>query len=141
MKKLLVFFIIFCLVFTSIAVSSYGASTKVKVNVSLESIECVENNHVGNEWVYSCTVNKKSLDEGDDMDVETTSTGKITIVCTAEEEDKYPDTGSKTLTIPVKNLKAGQNKSYTAKVTVTENRGRYSGNTAVWEFTFKVERK
>lgn len=141
MKKVLVFFIVLCFVFSSLVFTPYGASTKVKVNINLVSIELIENNHVGNEWSHSCTVNKKNLDAGDSLDVETTSTGKITIVCKAEEDDKIPDIGSKTLTIPVNKLTTGEAKEYTVKVTVTENRGRYYGNTAVWEFTFEVERK
>lgn len=115
-------------------------SSKVKVSVELRSIECVENNHVGNEWGFGCTVNKKELAEGDSIEVSTTSSGKLTIVAEAAEYDKYPDIGAKTLTIPVKSLKGNESNTYTVTVRVVENRGRYSGNTAAWKFTFAVKR-
>ena len=121
---------------------AYGAkSSKVKVTVELQSIECVQNNHVGNEWGFGSTVNKKELSEGDTIEISTTSTGKITIISIAEEQDKYPDYGSKTLAVSVSKLKANKDTTYTSNVTVTENRGRYSGNTAVWKFTYVVKRK
>lgn len=121
--------------------TSAAASSKVKVAVKLESVECVENNHVGNEWEYSCTVNKKELKEGDTVEITAASSGKIKIVAEATENDKYPDNGTKTLTIPVSKLKKDKNSTYTCNVTVTEDRGRYAGNTAVWKFTFNVKRK
>ncbi len=120
----------------------YGAkSSKVKVIVELQSIECVQNNHVGNEWGFGSTVNKKELSEGDSIEISTTSKGKITIISIAEEQDKYPDYGDNTLTVSVSKLKANKDTTYTSNVTVTENRGRYSGNTAVWKFTYVVKRK
>lgn len=140
MKKAIIIFISLLLIFSILSNVSFAASTKVKVSVNLKSIECVKNNHVGNEWGFGCTVNKMSLDEEDTIEIETTSNGKITIVCRATEDDSIPDTGSKTLTIPVSKLKAGESKTYTSQVTVKENRGRYSGNTAVWKFTFDVKR-
>lgn len=127
----------------AICTGSIGAasSAKVKADVKLESIECVENNHVGKEWAFACTVNKKALKEGDTLEITTASSSKIKIVAEATENDKYPDNGTKTLTIPVSKLKQNKNSTYTCNVTVTEDRGRYSGNTAVWKFTFLVKRK
>lgn len=79
--------------------------------------------------------------EGDTIEITTTSSGKITIVSIAEEDDSIPDVGTKTLSIPVSKLKSNKDTTYTSLVTVTENRGRYSGNTAVWKFTFVVKKK
>ncbi len=139
-KKIIGFFLILCIIISCNLFTVGAATPKVKVTVKLDSIECVENNHVGNEWSFGCTVNKKELAKGDSISVSTTSTGKITIVSSVEEEDKIPDIGSKTLSIPVSKLKAKKDTTYTSQVTVTENRGRYSGNKAIWKFTYIVKR-
>jgi hypothetical protein len=143
MKRKLISVVLLAAFLTSVYLGniSVAAASKVKVDVKLESVECVENNHVGNEWEYSCTANKKELKEGDTIQITTTSSGKIKIVAEATENDKYPDTGTKTLTIPVSKLKKDKNSAYTCNVTVIEDRGRYAGNTAVWKFTFNVKRK
>jgi len=140
-RRIISFFLILCMMVTlNILPSGAAGTSKVKITVKLQSIDLVENNHVGNEWVFGCKVNKKALQEGDSIVINTTSTGKITIVSTAEEIDSVPDTGSKTLTVSVGKLKAGKNNTYTSLVTVTENRGRYSGNKAVWKFTYGIKR-
>ncbi|MFD1907107.1 hypothetical protein ACFTAO_19955 [Paenibacillus rhizoplanae] len=56
----------------------------------------------------------------------------------AQEQDKIPDDGSANTSIKVSALKDTQNKSLT--VTVVENRGRYSGNSASWKFVFKIDK-
>lgn len=141
-KKILSILLVIAITIPCFTGIAYGAkSSKVKVTVELQSIECVQNDHVGNEWGFGATVNKKELTEGDSIEISTTSTGKIAIVSMAEEQDKYPDYGSKTLTVSVSKLKANKDTTYTSNVTVTENRGRYSGNKAVWKFTYVVTRK
>lgn len=141
-KKILSALLVIALTISCFTGLAYGASSsKVKVTVQLQSIECVQNNHVGNEWGFGSMVNKKELSEGDSIEISTTLTGKLTIVSIAEEQDKYPDYGSKTLSVSVSKLKANKDTTYTSNVTVTENRGRYSGNSAVWKFTYVVKRK
>jgi len=61
----------------------------------------------------------------------------LTIIAYAYESDSVPDMGSGRITIPVSELKKGKN-TYTVEVTVRENRGRYSGNTAKWQFTINI---
>lgn len=140
-KRIISLFLIVCmLVNLNILPSSAAGTSKVKVAVKLQAIDLVENNHVGNEWVFECKVNKKDLQEGDSLIINTTSTGKITIVSTAEEIDSVPDIGSKTLTVSVGKLKANKSNTYTSLVTVTENRGRYSGKKAVWKFTYSIKK-
>ncbi len=139
-KRVISFFLILCIIISCNLFTTAAATSKVKVTVKLDSIECVENNHVGNEWSFGCTVNKKELAKGDSISVSTTSTGKITIVSSVKEEDKIPDIGSKNLSIPVSKLKTKNDTTYTSQVTVTENRGRYSGNKAIWKFTYVVKK-
>ncbi|MGO4376626.1 hypothetical protein AB4Z21_38890, partial [Paenibacillus sp. MCAF20] len=56
----------------------------------------------------------------------------------AEEQDKIPESGTATLSVKAANVTKTISKSL--KVTVTENRGRYSGNSADWKFTFKIQK-
>lgn len=55
------FISIFTFSFNTFAYNS--AAEKVKIKAKLNSIELVYNDHVGNEWGYSATVNKKSIEE------------------------------------------------------------------------------
>ncbi|WP_199621445.1 hypothetical protein [Paenibacillus alkalitolerans] len=46
---------------------------------------------------------------------------------------------TKEISVKVSSIKKSMGKSLS--VTVKENRGRYSGNTAEWKFTFKIEKE
>ncbi len=139
-KRYISFLLIIVLILPFFTSGVYSASN-TKVKVTLQSVACIENNHVGNEWGYGATVNKKSIYEGQTVEISTSPNGKISIVSTAEEDDSYPDYGSKTLTVSVSKLKANTSTKYTSNVTVVENRGRYSGNSAVWKFTYVIKKK
>lgn len=90
---------------------------------------------MGNDWGTSATVDGEELSWGDTITFEKAST--IKIKCVAEEYDKIPDVGSATLKIKLSDADEGD-QEYTQEVTVRENRGRYSGNTATWVFKFGV---
>lgn len=116
-----------------------GASSKTKVEVTFVRAELVDNDHVGNEWVVAGFVNGKSISEGERMTFTVKSTSSITLKAVAEEQDKIPDKGTKSKTIKVSSLSKKSTESELV-VTVTENRGRYSGNTAEWKFIFAVKK-
>ncbi len=139
-KRFISFLLIIILILPFFTTGAYSAGN-IKVKVTLQSVVCIENNHVGNEWGYGATVNKKTIYEGQTVEISTTSNGKITIVSTAQEDDSYPDYGSKALTVSVSKLKSNTSSKYTSNVTVVENRGRYSGNSAVWKFTYVFKKK
>lgn len=131
-----------CLVIVTFALTvqplSAAASKTVKVKVTLVSVELVENNHVGNEWYTEGLINGKSIQEGESVTLNLKSTGSITLKALAEEQDSIPDEGSKSATIKVSSI--GKSLSKSLKVVVTENRGRYSGNTAEWAFVYKIQK-
>lgn len=108
-----------------------GASKTL--HIKLVDAVMVSNDHVGNEWSYDAQIAGNSVAIGDSIAVK--STAKVKLFATAVEDDKYPDVGSKSLTI-----KPGTSvgKQFVLNVQVVENRGRYSGNCAVWAFTFEV---
>ncbi|WP_151733069.1 hypothetical protein [Paenibacillus tengchongensis] len=124
--------------YTSAAGKAASAKT-VKVQVTLVSAELVENNHVGNEWYTEATVNGTAIEEDSPMTLDVKTTGSIELQATAEEQDKIPESDTASVSVKVADLSKPVTKA--VKLTVTENRGRYSGNTAEWKFTFKVQKK
>ncbi|MNB80626.1 hypothetical protein D3C75_273920 [compost metagenome] len=130
------------LLLSSLAVpSAYtsAAAKNVKVKVTLVSMELTENNHVGNEWYTAAYVNGKEIEEGSSAVLDLKPAESIELKGYVEEQDKIPDKGETVSTIKVSELSKPVTKA--VKVTVTENRGRYSGNTATWKFTFKVQKQ
>lgn len=121
----------------AIHVQPASAAGQTKVKVTLIGADLVENNHVGNEWRWAGYVNGKELQEGSSTTLSVSSSGTIKLTVKAEEQDKIPEEGEKAATLKVSSLKSSQTKAL--NVTVVENRGRYSGNTATWKFTFKIE--
>jgi hypothetical protein len=109
-----------------------------KYKITFVSSELVENNHVGNEWGTAGYVNGKEIGMGDTVELSLKPTDTIKLKALAEEDDKIPDIGSTSVTIKVSSITKATNKSI--NVTVTENRGRYSGNTAEWKFEFKIQK-
>jgi type IV secretory pathway TrbF-like protein len=101
-------------------------------------VELVENSHVGNEWYTTASVNGKEIEEGSSVTLKLKSSESLKLKAYAEEQDKIPESGSANATVKVSSVTKDITKSL--KVKVTENRGRYSGNTAEWKFTFKVQK-
>jgi hypothetical protein len=96
--------------------------------VTLISALMIENNSVGNDWSYTVKINGKILNIGDRLKItDKVITANITVI----EADSRPDEGFKN-----ENLKIGVNEF---DVLVTENMGRYSGNTSKWHFKIEVK--
>lgn len=94
------------------------------------------NNHVGDSWSYGLSCNGEHIKSG--AAVKSTTKSSLSVTAFAREQDTYSDYGSTTITF--KSLDVGEKQSKEICVTVRENRGRYSGNTAKWKFTIIVER-
>lgn len=139
-KAILNWIMCLSLFFCLSAEPTYAASGKtVKVKVTFVSAELQENNHVGNQWYTGLKVNGSELSEGTGKTFTLKLNGSLKVQAIAEEQDKIPDTGSNTMTIKASSIKKTADKSLS--VTVTENRGRYSGNTATWKFVVKVQKQ
>lgn len=89
------------------------------------SLTLTDSNSVGNEWSKSITCNGSLIESGDTVAVPLNSA--ITITGTVTEHDSVPDHGSGSIRLTSDN--STQNKT----IYVRENRGRYSGNLAVWQ--------
>ncbi|MGN7355939.1 hypothetical protein ACTHPF_01155 [Paenibacillus sp. SAF-054] len=137
--------LVFTLLFGLCAMLTSGNNTadaKAQQNaqwtVKLVSAKLIENNHVGNQWYTEASVNQKQLMPGQSV---TLSNSKvIKLEAYAEEQDKIPDVGTASKSVQISSLKQNTNK-IELKVTVTENRGRYSGNQAYWKFSYEITRK
>lgn len=84
------------------------------------------NNSVGNEWSYARYYNDKSVHDGFEVTGEPGSSVEVGMEII--ERDNSPDVGYESATIT---LKDGYQTSF--DVIVTENRGRYSGNEALFK--------
>lgn len=115
-----------------------AASKLTKIKVTFISAELVENNHVGNEWWSGGYVNGKEIAEGDSVTLSVKPTDTIKLRAEAQEQDKYPDDGAANASVKVSSITKTTTKALS--VTVVENRGRYSGNTAKWKFTFSIQK-
>lgn len=93
--------------------------------------DMISNNHVGNEWQVQTTYNGQNIKNGDQITTNTNSS--ITIKATIVENDSIRDVGTGSVTLTSKD-----GSSSTIQINVRENRGRYSGNVAVWELTCSI---
>lgn len=94
------------------------------------------NNSVGNEWGYGVKYNGEYVESG--SRVEVSDTLLVDITAYVVEFDSYNDYSSKTVSF--KPLCIGEKNSKEVTITVRENNGRYTGNTAQWVFEIIIER-
>lgn len=95
------------------------------------SLSMTANMSVGNEWLKSIEYNGQSISNGTTITVPLSST--ITITGTVIESDSVPDYGSGSVRLSLD----GSEKI--TEIYVRENRGRYSGNYAIWELSCSAE--
>ncbi|MDI4649296.1 hypothetical protein [Cohnella hashimotonis] len=116
----------------------YAAEKSVKIKVTVVSVKLVENNHVGNEWLTAAKINGKEVSAGSSLTLTLKASETIHLNAYAEEQDKIPEDGEATASVKASSIAKTTNKALS--VVVTENRGRYSGETATWKFTFKLQK-
>ena len=95
------------------------------------SLNMMANLSVGNEWLKSIEYNGKNIQSGSTIIVPINS--GITIKGTVMESDSVPDIGSGSVYL------TSSDNEKTTEIYVRENRGRYSGNFAIWELTCSAE--
>lgn len=108
------------------ALAASATSTYI---VTFQQATLVSNDHVGNEWAIAAQVAGQSISEGNSVKVKVKSGGNIKLYAYAEEQDKIPDEGEATKNVKVSSVSA-KGSTVKLRVTVTENRGRYSGHQA-----------
>lgn len=96
------------------------------------------NHQVGNEWSKICLINDKVFN-GEPIIVDARKPLTITTRCV--EHDEYSDYGEESRTIDLTKYDLKNPIVLTQNVVVTENKGAYAGNTALWTANYVMERK
>lgn len=138
MKKIISVMLILALVLC-IPLAASAATSQVKLTISYTA-KLKSNDHVGNSWTTWGAIGDTALKKGKAVTVTVAADGALTVTCYAQEKDKTPDTGSCEFKIAAGDLKAGKN-TIKQTATVTEDKGRYAGNKAEWEFALTVTKK
>lgn len=99
------------------------------------------NHSVGRDWWAGAAINNEEIDIGKDYTIEVGKDDDIRLIAAAEEMDNIPDRGFNQENVFVRDLNFRKSNEISFEVPVTENRGRYSGNNALWEFTFTIQRE
>lgn len=96
------------------------------------------NHQVGNEWSKICLINGKVFNE-ESIIVDARKPLIITTRCV--EHDEYSDYGEESRTVDLTKCDLKKPIVFTQNVIVTENKGGFAGNTALWTANYVIERK
>ena len=130
MKKFLSVIVVIALLFM------VSCSKNYKTYEVTYSARCTQNDSVGGEWDCGIKYNGEVVESGSYI---TVSNRRCRITAFATEFDSSRnDYGTKNISFGL--LDVGEVKAKTFTVTVRENGGRYSGNTAKWDFVVTVRR-
>ncbi len=124
------------IVYSNLDASNKGSGKTVIV--TLKSRYLSYNNHVGNEWSAFIKANGEYIFYGD-LTINIEDGESLNLEAIAMEDDTVMDYGSVSRTISFNELVSGTATDYIMQVTVRENRGRYTGNTALWVFNIEVK--
>ena len=108
-----------------------------RFNVEISAV-CIENNSVGNNWEQEFSINGNIIEPIDI--VAFNQNDELEIVAKIIEKDKYNDIGKTTTVYTVTKTDFSKGFVVNQKVTITEDKGRYAGNTATWEVEYKFTR-
>ncbi len=99
------------------------------------SYRIISNNSVGNEWNMRISYGDEYGDTYSPLEIDSPN-GDITIeVVVYEHDDEKSDFGTVEITIPEEDILSGDRIVYSDTMTIMEDGGRYSGNTAEVEYT------
>ena len=94
----------------------------------------ISNNFVGNDWSFTYTHNGQNIKSGYTITQSLEIFTFQSIDVEVRENDKIDDVGTGTLAVAICEVGSGK-----TEVTVTENAGAFTGNTAVWEISCEVK--
>lgn len=140
MKKLLSFVLSLCFLF-SLLVPASAAGTRFRVTVRSR---IVRNDHVGNEWSLYHYIDDEEIFVWQDT-AGTTATDTVTLpdsftlLTYVEDGEKYPDSAEEETYITLSRSDRLYGFTVTVQLIVTEDKGRYKGNTCRWEVIYDFE--
>lgn len=105
-------------------------SAGYKVKFVLVSADLQENPSVGNEWNYNVEIDGHPLDVRNPLILDVNSRAVINTVVT--EEDSIPDVGRNKSYFSLYDYDMSNKVRLDYNIKVRENRGRYTGNVALW---------
>jgi len=111
----------------------------MEVSVTLNSVYMEYNNSVRNEWDYGFSVNNTEYKRGSTHKFTISEIQNLIINAATTEYDKIPDNSYNSTIYTYEELKSKNKFSDLIEVKVVENRGRYSGNSALWKFKYNVK--
>jgi hypothetical protein len=123
------------------ALSTIPKDGNMKFTVQFCSADLIQNSSVGNNWSFEVKINGVKVKEGRKLKIKATTNDKISFSASAKEHDLISDLGNAEISVNIKDLKLIEKNTYLIEVTVVENKGKYLGNTAMWNFSFSVVRK
>lgn len=104
------------------------------------SAKLISNDSVGDEWSYSIKVKNNKYSRLNEKVVVELDGDNTSVEFIASEYDKSKsDIGKSSIVLPYSEIIKGETLTYTKQVVVTENGGRYSGNSAIVEFTLTIK--
>lgn len=113
--------------------SEDAVTMKVKVNAS-----CADYNSVGKNWTQYFELNGIQI-ENFNTEVIAAPEVPLSVYCRIREQDKKPDTSAETTTYTPTAEEIAKGFTITQTIRVSENSGKYAGNTAVWKVAFTFE--
>lgn len=123
--------------FDTIETADLGELFSEHTYVVTYRVELEYNNSVGNEWIKGVQYNGEQIASSSKIVVDKSLT-EIEFEAFATELDTWDDYGSTCVVFDA--LEVGQEQTKWATVIVTEDEGRYTGNTAKWYFEITIER-
>lgn len=94
----------------------------------------ISNNSVGNDWKITYKHNEEIIKNGYQILLSLEVFTFQTIEVEIREKDKIDDVGCGKMNVAICDGGSGK-----VKITITENNGRYKGNTAEWEISCSVK--
>lgn len=136
------FLVVFALCFALFICNGYAAWDYVTLMVDVDA-ELVYNNHVGDDWCNRycviCNGTQYSCASGESMTVLYKIGWELeiyTYICEADDASSDVGSYSQTTSFSESDICDGNSCGWIHTVYVTENGGRYKGNTAQWDVTY-----
>jgi len=120
-------------------IAQYTATVKiapVTLKISAKA-KCIAKNHVGNKWTKEFYLNQDQFKGNGKIKVENGET--FSVGCIITENDANPEDDGFTEIIEVTPEIMQKGTTIEKMVYVTENGGRYSGNSAEWKVTITIK--
>lgn len=128
-------------VLKEVDVENLGVIEIMEVSITLNSLYMEYNYSVGNEWGYGFSVNGVEFNRGSTHKFTVDPDESLVIEAAMTEYDKISDNGYNRVYYTSEELKNKNDFSDLIEVRVKENRGRYSGNSALWKFKYSIKTK